>query len=764
MTAPHGAAPDGADTLALGDIITFSGARWLVTAFHGPRVFLTTPGDTTAEPLIILQPVLTSAKDFAVLSREAPRTVVAHRGHELKALPAALRREVTRWERIVKEVLHQQAPNVPATSRPKPAFDPERHPLRQRYRTKADQLTAAGWPTSPATVERKCLAWRKEGLLGLIDRRGQRAASAHGRVDQRVIDLVWETLDGEREAGLSPGTLSRLIGRVQQTVRVRYARELADADAATLSALLPSQATYYRLLQRLGITAHNAHVVAARRAAGPPLSVTRPGSRRATTARWPGELVQIDTTGLDVLAIGDDGQVISVELTIAIDVATRSIVGALIVPKRFRRTAGAGRWLSGRATRSFDTVQVVAQSTAPLPVRPGWAPETFMDGSDLPFAELLAADERFAGAAARPVIKPETLVVDHGSPFVSADFTRSCNSLGIEVREARLRTPVDKAIVERAMLAVKTGFSQHLASYTHHRLDLRGKHVRKQALWTIARLQELFEQWVALHWQQTPHGALRSPFTPGLKLTPNQMYAALISLRGYRATALTEGENRKLLPTVWVRIDRKGFQINNRTYNLDKGALDPFRGSSGLAAFQGRWEVHYSPNQPEVAWLFDHRADPDGDPWVEVPFIHRRLLRDRWTEESWEQGLQVHFAAGGHRRDEAAIARATQRLLSKAADGPGPDDEPAVSARSLPAPRRRTVAPKEPYAAGMPPLDPQSVRPFRRLDRPAAQLFTAGEPAQDSGQSVDAFLASLPELNPPADGESVPSDQQGEDR
>ncbi|MFH9471807.1 integrase [Streptomyces clavifer] len=769
MTAPHdevpdGAVRDGADTLALGDTITFSGARWLVTAFHGPRVFLTAPGETTAEPLIILQPVLTSAKDFAVLNRAAPRTVVTHRGHELKALPAALRREVTRWERIVKEVLHQQAPNVPAATRPKIAFDPELRTLKQRYRTKAVQLTEAGWPTSPATVERKCLAWRKEGLLGLIDRRGQRAASAHGRVDQRVIDLVWETLDGEREAGLSPGTLSRLIGRVQQTVRARYSRELADTDAATAAALLPSQATYYRLLQRLGITAHNAHVVAARRAADPSLSVTRPGSRRATTARWPGELVQIDTTGLDVLVMGDDGQIISVELTIAIDVATRSIVGALIVPKRFRRGAGAGRWLGGRATRSFDTVQVVAQSTAPLPVRPGWSPETFMDGSDLPFEELLAADERFAGAAARPVIKPETLVVDHGSPFVSADFTRSCNSLGIEVREARLRTPVDKAIVERAMLAIKTGFSQHLASYTHHRLDLRGRHVRKQPLWTIAQMQDLFEQWVALRWQQTPHSALRSPFTPGLKLTPNQMYAALISLRGYRATALTESENRKLLPTVWTRINRKGFQINNRTYNLDKGALDPFRGSSGLAAFQGRWEVHYSPNQPEVAWLFNHRVAPDSDPWVEVPFIHRRILHDRWTEESWEQGLQVHLAAGGHRHDEAAIARATHRLLSKAAKGPGPDDAPAASARSLPAPHRRPVAPKEPYAAGMPPLDPESVRPFRRLDRPAAELFTAGDPVKDSGQSVDAFLASLPELNTPADGDNGHNGQQGKNR
>lgn len=766
--------PAAADSLALGDTVRFAGACWQVAAFNGPRVFLTPLGDgqATAEPLIILQPVLTSAADFAVESRAAPRTQLTGRASELQAIPAAMREAVTRWERIVKEVLHQQAPNVPATGRPKPAFDPQRHTLKERCRTKAAQLTAAGWPTSAATVVRKCAAWRSQGLLGLVDRRALRAASAHGRVDPRVIDLVWELLKAELDQGVSPGTLSRLIDRVQQAVRVRYAAELAGADAATRAALLPSPATFYRLLQRLGITADTAHAVAARHTAGPVRSAARPGARRATMARWPGELVQIDTTGLDVLALGDDGQIISVELTIAIDVATRSIVGALVVPKRYRRNSsgGAGRWLGGRATRSFDTVQVVAQATAPLPVRPGWAPETFMDGSDLPFEDLLAADPRFAGAAARPVIKPETLVVDHGSPFVSADFTRSCNSLGIEVREARLRTPADKAIVERAMLAVKTGFSQHLASYTHHRWDLRGRRVRKQPLWTIAQLQELFEQWVALAWQQTPHGALRSPFIPGLKLTPNQMYAALVQLRGYRAVALTEGENRKLLPTVWVRIDRKGFQINNRTYNLDRGGLDAFRGSSGLAAWQGRWEVHYSPNHPEVAWLFNHRAAEDADPWLEVPFIHRRLLGDGWTEEMWEEALRVHLAAGGHRRDEAAIARATSRLHRRAAAGPDPGDTSAPAARPLPAPRTEPAVPKAPYAAGLPPLDKKAVRPFPRLDRPAADLFPTGEPDMGAGQSVDDFLASLPGLHPPAKDTPHPDDtedrdgQQGDDR
>ncbi|MER6145195.1 integrase [Streptomyces sparsogenes] len=749
--AADSVAPAAADTLALGDTIRFRGGLWVVTAFHGPRLFLDAaepaePGEP-AEPLIILQTAVTSAPDFAVLNRAAPRSALPARLGEFRALPRDVRKAALMWERHVKEVLHQQAPNVPASIPPKPTFDPRLRTLRQRYQAKADQLTQAGMPVSAATVERKCAAWRKDGLMGLVDKRHLRAAAPHGRVEPRVVDIVWEILDDERDRGVSPGNLSRLIGRVQQTVRARYAHLLADPKTAR--GLVLSTATYYRLLERLGITAQNAHEAAARHAAGPATSAERPGSAwRATWARWPGELVQIDTTGLDVLVLGDDGRVISVELTIAVDVATRSIVGSLIVPKRIGRTGGTGRWAAGRATRSFDTMQVVAQTTAPLPSRPGWAPETFMEGSDLPFEGLLASDARFADAAARPVIKPETLVIDHGSPFISADFTRACLSLGIEVREARLRTAVDKAIVERAMRAVKTGFSQYLASYTHHRLHLRGKRVRKQPLWTISELQERFEQWVVLHWQQTPHGALRSPFTPGLRLTPNQMYAALISLRGYRSTALSAQENRKLLPAVWVRVSRKGFQINNRTYNLDRGKLDLCRGSSGITAQQGRWEVHYSPDHPEVAWLFDHRAEPGTDPWIEVPFIHRRLLRDRWTEEAWAEGLRIHLDAGGSRHDEAAIARATDQLLRDLAAGPKATAArvhvPRAAVPSRPAP----PAPAEPYDDDMPPLDPDSVRPFRSLDRPAGDLFDTPERARGAGQSLEEFLASLPGLHP----------------
>ncbi|MFF3159185.1 hypothetical protein [Streptomyces sp. NPDC057910] len=751
MNGHRGEPPPLWDSLALGDTVRYRGGTWDVIAFCGPHVYLERPGQVEADPLVIVQRALTAAPDFAVVSRPAKRTVLPMRVGELQGLPRALRKEAQRWERHVKEVLHEQAPWIAADTPPVAAFDPHLRTLEQRCQAKADQLTALGHQVSAATVKRKCAAWRAGGLMALVDKRSLRGASLTGHLDAMVIDLVWEVLDDERETGRSPGTLSRLIDDVKRLISARYAK-----DGTVPKEFRCSQATWYRLLAGLGITAENAHAVAAARSAGSAHTASWHTGRPATLARWPGELVQIDTTGLDVLAMGDDGRVISVELTIAIDVATRSIIGALIVPKRHRRGDGNGRWIAGRATRSFDTVQVLGQALAPLPARPGWGPETLLEGSALPYEELLAADERFAGSAARPVIKPHTVVIDHGSPYISEDFARACLSLGIQVRKARLRTAIDKAIVERAMRAIKFGFSQYLASYTHHRLDLRGKKVRKQLVWTIPQLQDLFEQWVVLHWQQMPHGGLRSPFHPGVKVSPNAMYAALVGMRGYRRISLTESQTRKLLPAWYVRVTRKGFQLNNRTYNLERGGLDAFRGPSELAWLKGRWEVHCSPNNPEFAWLFDLRAEKRGeDPWVEVPFIHRRLLLDRWTEEAWEEAVRIHQARGGSIRDEMAITRVLAELQRTMADGPQ-EPQPGTTSAAPPArsapPRPRALASSVGATDELPPLDIESVRPFRSLDRPARDLFDTPEPVRGVAQSLEDFLASLPQTPHPAPG------------
>ncbi|MFJ5534947.1 transposase family protein [Streptomyces sp. NPDC093261] len=143
------------------------------------------------------------------------------------------------------------------------------------------------------------------------------------------------------------------------------------------------------------------------------------------TALRPGEQVQVDTTRLDVLALFDNGRLARPELTIAVDVATRAILSA---------------------TKAVDAALLLAEMAVPHPARPTWPNILRMDhGPALPHQRLAALDERLAGAAARPVVLPETIVVDRGKVFVFAAFTAACEHLGISVQPAPPHAPTAAA-------------------------------------------------------------------------------------------------------------------------------------------------------------------------------------------------------------------------------------------------------------------------------------------------------------------------------
>jgi hypothetical protein len=87
---------------------------------------------------------------------------------------------------------------------------------------------------------------------------------------------------------------------------------------------------------------------------------------------------------------------------------------------------------------------LLAQMLVPEPMRPGWSQALRMSASVLPHARLLDVDARMELAAARPVIVPDTIVIDGGKVFISEVFTRACAWLGISVQRARPHTPTDK--------------------------------------------------------------------------------------------------------------------------------------------------------------------------------------------------------------------------------------------------------------------------------------------------------------------------------
>ena len=141
-------------------------------------------------------------------------------------------------------------------------------------------------------------------------------------------------------------------------------------------------------------------------------------------AARPGEQVQIDSTPIDVLVLLDDGLPVRADLTIAVDVATRTIGAAVLRPV---------------GTKAVDAALLLARMLVPEPMRPGWAHALRMSASRLPHARLLDIDARMHAAAARPVIVPDTIVIDHGKVFVSDTFTRACERLGISVQPCRAR-------------------------------------------------------------------------------------------------------------------------------------------------------------------------------------------------------------------------------------------------------------------------------------------------------------------------------------
>ncbi|EFL29553.1 integrase catalytic subunit [Streptomyces viridochromogenes DSM 40736] len=110
--------------------------------------------------------------------------------------------------------------------------------------------------------------------------------------------------------------------------------------------------------------------------------------------------MQIDTTRLDVLALFDDGTLGRPEMTIAVDVATRAILAAVLCPG---------------GTQAVDVALLLAEMAVPHPARPAWPDALRFTHTQLPaHKRLLTLEERLKGAAARPVVVPETIIVDRG--------------------------------------------------------------------------------------------------------------------------------------------------------------------------------------------------------------------------------------------------------------------------------------------------------------------------------------------------------------
>jgi hypothetical protein len=643
--------------LRAGDRVRFDDMVATVVGMSGTLVLL---ADGRADTVAIPLAELLTWKGFEVIG-VGPRAAALSSAGLLERLPREAVDRALWWERHLLEVIHGLAPDAPARARPRPGYDPAVFSLTHREQAKATELAAAGHDVNVHKVKRQRQRYEAGGLAALVDHRADRRSSRFGRADARVVEAMRAAVAETTQA--STRTAGYVLWRTEQILTQRH------GDGGVV---LPSRATLYRLLDRLTPGLHTTGSARTRRS----LANRPEGPFQTLPVAAPGELMQIDSTPLDVLVLLDDGVSGRVELTGMIDVATRTVTAAVLRP----------------TTKSVDASVLLARTLTPEPMRPGWADALRMSRSVLPHRRLLDLDERLEHAAARPVMIPETIVADQGAAFISRNFRSSCSALGINFQPAHPGSPTEKPHIEKMMFSVGSLFAQFVSGYAGSNTERRGRHVEAQPLWSMLELQELLDEWIVAHWQNRPHDGLRDPVSPGRMFTPNEKYAALVEAAGYVPVALSAEDYIELLPACWKAVNAYGVKLRYRTY--DAAELNPLRRQpSGVVARKNLWEVHYDPYDVSRIWLRHHWESG----WITLFWKHLRRGGVPFGELAWD-----HVRARMPAAAEEEIAQAVQDLLRRANQGPQVDTGPRPSKRDrrIAARTRATTEPTPPAELG----------------------------------------------------------------
>jgi hypothetical protein len=300
-------------------------------------------------------------------------------------------------------------------------------------------------------------------------------------------------------------------------------------------------------------------------------------------------------------------------------------------------------------TRAVDTALLLLDAVTPEPMRPGWQASIQYSMLRLPVNRLASLDERLELAAARPVIWPEEILVDHAKVNLSDALRSTCNAYGISLGLARKGNPVDKAHIERVFGTVREQFSKHVAGYKGPNVAARGRGVEKTARWTLEALEEFFDEYVVRIYQRRIHSGLVIPGFPELELSPNEAYAQAVARFGLVICPPKSFHYCEHLPIDWRTIRPEGVQRNYLIYDADilknhRRELSPIPGKGR------RWPVRYHPNDPTRVFVF-----LEGD-WHALFWTHLPDPSVPFTSSMVEQAVQAVTAGGRREVSQQEIA------------------------------------------------------------------------------------------------------------
>lgn len=563
--------------------------------------------------------------------------------------------------------------------------------LGRRYEEAAAELGV-----SPRTVRRRVDLLESHGTAGLVDDRrvAARPAGQFAVWDEACVEVL-------------ESMTYRSNPPVRQVIRLA-GKECARRDP---SARIPSASTAYRRVKMLSKGLYTFGSAKQRRSrAEAPHGVM--GRLRADR---PGQFVELDTTRLDVFALDEvTGQWMNTELTVAIDVYSRCIVGLRLAPV---------------STNS----QVVASVLYQTVTEQHWGPEPDepLSGLDLSKDAGQVVEDRTPGTL------PDTIVVDHGSVYLSEHTRSVCRRLGINIQPATPHKPTDKAVVERFFRTLREGLLVELPGYKGPDVHSRGQGVEKTGFYYVRELEQIIREWVGIY-HHTPHAGLCDPRLPGVDLSPAEMYARGLSSSGVLRLAASEDLRMEFLEVQWRRIHHYGVQIDGRRY---KGpVLLPYvnRESRHGGRHAGRWPILVDPDDVRTVFF----QDPETGRWCPLEWDEADGLTAPMSTYAAEYVRQVSQVEGRHVDPGTALHDLLDRHSKGATKGRREKNlarRVGASAQDVPTPALQAPSPPvagdEPEAAEVVDLtthlEARSKRPIRD-DTDVFAAYYDAHPDQDA--------------------------------
>lgn len=603
--------PENLDA-SVGVRLWFEGAVWIVVELDGSTALLRA-GDHFRK---VHTPSLVGAAE----SLDRPAAPDARTGLDavvLASLSSTQRDDIYRESKVFDELV----------------LAPSETPVNDRYEAAADALGI-----SVRTAYRRGLRYAEQGLVGLVD---TRLLQPH----RPTVDPEWdaacrETLDSYRDQ--SNPSMKSVLNKTNALYLSRHPH-----------GALPSRAVAYRRLGELDKGRYTFGPAKQRRSVA-----ERPqGVLGRLRADRPGQFVVLDTTPLDVFAMEPiTGRWINTELTVAMDLYSRCILGLVLRPI---------------STTAQDVAAVMFQVVTPQT----WGPPS-TENVPAPYVgvpETLLAQE--TGAL------PDTIVVDHGKVYLSQRTRAMCQRLAISIQPAIPHKPTDKPTIERFFRTLRQQLLEHLAAYKGPDIYSRGRNIEDQAFYYVPELEAILREWVGIY-HHTTHQGLCDPLLSKVELSPAEMFARGMATTGVLRLPASDDLRMEFLDVAWRSIQHYGVEIDGRRYdgpglNLHRGTRSPYGG-----AHAGKWPIMVDRDDVRTVYF----QDPDTRTWHDLEWEHAPGLDAPLSSEAaaytrtLSQQTNRHVDAGAalddllERYSKGAVTnRREKNLARRLASGPAAD-------------------------------------------------------------------------------------------